>query len=249
MKSDSLMPLCVNVMRLKSYLLKPDELIFFDWLIIKQTSFKEESFYYSYERIYEETRISRRRLDAIIKHFKEMGFLCSEAKGSYMAKGKVTFFKVNFNNLLNCLDNIINSEHSEYYTSFYQFIKKLSNGEFTQKRGDNWKERGKEYFKKIEEIYNSRIELYNKNHPNARKKLKTGFSKSDIRYRKLYDINDIQGETSVRNAFIAFADAVISGKEEDVRHPLELFLTKSDNGEYPVFTKYLDCFNVEYSVS
>lgn len=30
-------PLCVNIQRLELYLLAPDEVIFFDWLVIKQS--------------------------------------------------------------------------------------------------------------------------------------------------------------------------------------------------------------------
>ena len=33
-------PLCINVLRLLNYRLAPDELILFDWLTVKQISFK-----------------------------------------------------------------------------------------------------------------------------------------------------------------------------------------------------------------
>ena len=40
-------PLCINVLRLLNYRLAPDELILFDWLTVKQISFKYKPFHYS----------------------------------------------------------------------------------------------------------------------------------------------------------------------------------------------------------
>lgn len=37
-------PLCINVLRLLNYRLAPDELILFDWLTVKQISFKYKPF-------------------------------------------------------------------------------------------------------------------------------------------------------------------------------------------------------------
>ena len=50
-------PLCINVLRLLNYRLAPDELILFDWLTVKQISFKYKPFHYSQARVEEETRI------------------------------------------------------------------------------------------------------------------------------------------------------------------------------------------------
>ena len=41
-------PLCINVLRLLNYRLAPDELILFDWLTVKQISFKYKPFHYSH---------------------------------------------------------------------------------------------------------------------------------------------------------------------------------------------------------
>ena len=50
-------PLCINVLRLLNYRLAPDELILFDWLTVKQISFKYKPFHYSQARVEEETRM------------------------------------------------------------------------------------------------------------------------------------------------------------------------------------------------
>ena len=62
-------PLCINVLRLLNYRLAPDELILFDWLTVKQISFKYKPFHYSQARVEEETRIRRTRQEVIIKQF------------------------------------------------------------------------------------------------------------------------------------------------------------------------------------
>ena len=67
-------PLCINVLRLLNYRLAPDELILFDWLTVKQISFKYKPFHYSQARVEEETRIRRTRQEVIIKQFSALGF-------------------------------------------------------------------------------------------------------------------------------------------------------------------------------
>ena len=53
-------PLCINVLRLLNYRLAPDELILFDWLTVKQISFKYKPFHYSQARV--EERSEERRV-------------------------------------------------------------------------------------------------------------------------------------------------------------------------------------------
>lgn len=251
MKSDSVMPLCVNVMRLQSYLLKPDEVVFFEWLIIKQSYFQEDDrtkegwFYYPFKRINKEIRISRSRFEAIVKLFKDMGFLETKVEGDYKVNGRATFYKVNFTNVLACLDKIINAESNEYYSSWKDYIKQLSKGKKPSKRCKEWKEKANEYFSKLVSVYNRRIELYNEDTNGKRKKSKSGFAKSDSRLRKIFDMVNEQGETEVYNAFTAFSDAIINGNES-ARHPINLFTSKGEDDDYPVFSRYLDHFNENY---
>ena len=40
-------PLCTNVLRLLDYRMAPDELILFDWLVVKQIAFKYKPFHLS----------------------------------------------------------------------------------------------------------------------------------------------------------------------------------------------------------
>ena len=64
-------PMCINVVRLQDYLLAPDEVVLFDWLLVKQAYvFNYKPFYYSQRRIEKETRIGRRRFETILRTFK-----------------------------------------------------------------------------------------------------------------------------------------------------------------------------------
>ena len=49
-------PMCINVVRLRDYLLAPDEVVLFDWLLVKQAYvFHFKPFYYSQRRVESET--------------------------------------------------------------------------------------------------------------------------------------------------------------------------------------------------
>ncbi|MCC8188758.1 MAG: hypothetical protein LIP08_15010 [Bacteroides sp.] len=87
-------PLSININRLRYYLLAPDEAILFDWLVVKQISFKYVDFHYSQLRIERETRIKRSRLESILTRFARDGFLATEVRTNPTTKGQVRYFRV-----------------------------------------------------------------------------------------------------------------------------------------------------------
>lgn len=95
----------------------------FDWFVVKQVSFKFNEFHYSQARIEEETRIKRTRQNVIINKFKEMGFLFSQVRENKETRGRVSYFKVNFDVLADkdVLNGII-SEKNSIFKSFMQYI-------------------------------------------------------------------------------------------------------------------------------
>lgn len=126
------MPLSVNILRLHFYLLQPDEVVLFDWFIVKQISFKYSEFYYSQARIEKETRIKRSRQNAIISHFKELGFLSAEVRGNRAIRGKVSYFSVNFAVLNDpqVLGKVISMEYYEFigFLRFMRYHAKMQSG-------------------------------------------------------------------------------------------------------------------------
>ena len=127
-------PLCINVLRLLNYRLAPDELILFDWLTVKQISFKYKPFHYSQARVEEETRIRRTRQEVIIKQFSALGFLKTDIKVNSVTRGRVRYYSVDFSvladvdalayNLWGCEDQVcplMDARRQQAYTGLYTF--------------------------------------------------------------------------------------------------------------------------------
>lgn len=118
-------PLCVNIQRLELYLLAPDEVIFFDWLVIKQSIvFQFKPFYYQSERIEKETRIKRRCLERIIKRFTAMGILFTDIRAKPNGVGCARYFNLSFTQILNRLPEIIDCE-SDAMKEFETYFSEL----------------------------------------------------------------------------------------------------------------------------
>lgn len=113
-------PLCTNVLRLCCYLLAPDELVLFDWLVVKQIAFGYKPFHYSQVRVEEETRIRRTRQEVIIKRFTAMGFLRTSVMINPVIRGRVRYYAINFRILtdMDVLSEIIRPET----TLFHDFL-------------------------------------------------------------------------------------------------------------------------------
>lgn len=123
--NEPLCPLCTNIMRLQNYLLAPDNVILFDWFIVKQISFKYEPFYYSTQRIEDETHIKRSRQKAIINSFYKVGFMDSYVNANKNGLGNVRYFIINFTSLVDkdCLTQIIDEKKDEnYFREFRKYI-------------------------------------------------------------------------------------------------------------------------------
>ena len=88
-------PMCINVVRLRDYLLAPDEVVLFDWLLVKQAYvFHFKPFYYSQRRVESETRIARRRFETMVRQFKDQGWLWSEVRQKGPEQGPVRHYAV-----------------------------------------------------------------------------------------------------------------------------------------------------------
>jgi|GEM_PF-2267356 len=88
-------PTCVNILKLQRYNFKffsLEEVVFFEYLIVKAKAFGFRPFYHSTETISGETGIKRTKLDTIIGKFSQLGILQVEVKGF----PKVKHFKVDF---------------------------------------------------------------------------------------------------------------------------------------------------------
>ena len=96
-------PMCINVVRLRDYLLAPDEVVLFDWLLVKQAYvFHFKPFYYSQRRVESETRIARRRFETMVRQFKDQGWLWSEVRQKGPEQGSVRHYAVDYRRPRGC---------------------------------------------------------------------------------------------------------------------------------------------------
>lgn len=98
-------PTAINILKLQRYnfnFLSLEEVVFYEYLIVKARSFKFKQFYHSTETISKETGIRRTKLDNIIKKFSDLGILMVEIKGF----PKVKYFDVNFEKIGGLLPKI-----------------------------------------------------------------------------------------------------------------------------------------------
>jgi hypothetical protein len=88
-------PFALNVLKFQRYnfsYFSCEEVVFFEYIIVKSKAFKQNSFFHSSETIFQETGIKKHSLSSIIKRFKQLGYLTVEVKGM----PRVKYFIVNF---------------------------------------------------------------------------------------------------------------------------------------------------------
>lgn len=88
-------PFALNVLKFQRYnfnYFSCEEVVFFEYILVKSIAFKQNSFFHSSETIFQETGIKKHSLNSIIKRFEQLGYLTVEVKGM----PRVKYFIVNF---------------------------------------------------------------------------------------------------------------------------------------------------------
>lgn len=253
-------PLCCNILRLQSYLLAPDELILFDWLVVKQISFRYKPFHYSQMRVEDETRIKRTRQEAIIAKFKEWGIIDVEVRQNEVTKGQVRYFSVLFNQLSDnsVLEKII-SPTALLYIDFRQYLLYHSEQQSLvlnprKKEEDTDTTDAEEAYQMLNRIYDERRIMFNEG------RLTNGVvpdrlkSHTQLQYNKTIAkrlqrlLRRYEGNT-IRNSFIAYVDNMLVGKDYVVpTNQMAFFLSYNKEEEsFNVFDFYLNKYNLSYS--
>ncbi len=248
-------PLCLNVIRLQSYLLAPDEAILFDWFIVKQVSFKYQDFHYSQARIEAETRIKRTRQNVIINLFKDMGFLTSQVRENKITRGRVSYFKVDFEVLADkdVLSEIIDAD-KPLYKAFVKYLKYLSAEQKKalkpQKKDIFDADAAGRVYKKLNDVYEKRRVMYNNGELTSSKpsrlKVATQLPRNRFIEKKLVRLSQIYNDTAIGHAFAAYIDSVFKG-ESAPSNLMNYFLSYDDvNESFGVFDYSLNEFNLNY---
>lgn len=253
-------PLCTNILRLQSYLLAPDELILFDWLIVKQISFHYKPFHYSQARTEQETRIKRTRQEMIIAKFKEWGLIAVDVHENEVTKGQVRYFSFSFQRLTDhSILGLIIKNTVPLYINFRQYAlyhteeqQKALNP--TKKEEDMNVEDAEEAYEILNAIYDERRVMYNEGRLTGGKLPERIKSHSQLQYNKTIAkrlmrlLSRYESET-IRNAFIAYMDGLLTEKDAVVpKNLMNFFLSyNKEEDSFNVFDFYLDKFNLQYS--
>ena len=239
-------PLCTNVLRLLDYRMAPDELILFDWLVVKQIAFKYKPFHYSQARVEEETRIRRTRQEVIIKQFSGLGFLKTDIKVNSVTRGRVRYYSVDFSVLADAdvlLELIVlGSTLFRNFLSYFDYhaiMQKKSKEEVLKPVAAIDRKAADRIYRLLNEVYDKRRQYYNdggltdKVKP-KRTKIAIQLLHNKRKERNQAKLTDYYDDNSIKNAFLAYVDEVLTGKKTP-ENLMYYFLS---------FDEALDCFGV-----
>ena len=211
-------PLCINVLRLLNYRLAPDELILFDWLTVKQISFKYKPFHYSQARVEEETRIRRTRQEEIIMP-------------------QTTLFR----------DFIL-------YFAYHATMQKKSKEEQLKPASAINHEAAARIYQLLSQVYDERRQYYNDGGLTGDVKPERSKSAMQLQHnkpieRKLAKLADYYNDNSIKNAFLAYVDEILTQKKEP-ENLMYYFLSFDETSDcFGVVNHYLNYFTLHYSYS
>jgi hypothetical protein len=249
---------CTNIIRLQDYLLPPDEVIFFDWLVVKEISFKYVQFNYSEKRIEEETRIKRSRQEKIEEKFKQLGFLETEVKLNKRISSHIRYFYMNLVTLYreDVLSSVIR-RGSNYFHDWLEYLyyhasrqNEISNG-ISPETFKAHRKIVNDLYKILNQTYKQRIEMYNRGDLTDEKP-KRGKTAVQIPRNKtleadLFRISEVYDNESIKYAFSAYIDSILT-KQINVTAFMPYFLSPKDPLKpYSVMEKYLDKFLKDYT--
>lgn len=252
-------PLCVNVLRLLEYRLAPDELILFDWLVVKQIAFKYKPFHYSQARVEEETRIRRTRQEVIIKQFSELGFLKTDIRVNSVTRGRVRYYSVDFKVLADedILMEIISQQSSLFdgfkaYFVYHSKMQKKSREEVLKPAASLNREVADRIYRLLNTTYANRCLYYNEGGLNNNQKPKRLKSVTQLQRnkpidRKLAKLAEYYDDDSIENAFLAYVDDILTGKKEP-ENLMYYFLSFDEVTDcFGVMNHYLNYFALNYT--
>ncbi len=235
-------PLCLNFKVLAQYdltKLSIDEVVFFEWLVLKRNFFGDEKFFYQQQRVIDEIGIKRRRLTTIKAKFIDEYCLETETEG----KQNITHFSVKNIFISNFVEENIKEEHKN------DLLFRLLNFQF---KGDvqNLTKAQESY---VLQLINDLINIYNTaREQETERNQDRGLSHTELPHNKttkmqlarLLKAYDFQ---SIKYSFKAFAESLIANQDHTY-HVLNNFSTyKKENESFPVFERYLEIFNRKYS--
>lgn len=250
-------PMCVNIVRLQDYLLPPDEVVLFDWLLVKQCYvFHHKSFYYSQRRVEKETRIGRRRFETIVQKFKEQGWLWSEVAPSGTRRSAVRRYLVFYDAIARILPKLVRYDTGTYalYKSYLAKMlqkSKAVGAKSTDRLPADVEMEVIALKDRLQAVYESRVKQHNDAVAvglllgNKRVVDKLPFREGLQSYlRKLIEKYPID---TIEHAFVAYCDQVLGGKLRPESFMGYFLHYNAVTDEFPIFNACLDAYVTTYS--
>ncbi len=216
-----------------------DEVIFFEWLILKKASFGNSKFFYQQNRLMNELGIKRSRLETIKGRFIDEYGLIIEKEGF----NNVTHFTVNEAFIKAYTgDNIKKSFQKDHLKNLLSF--KINSTKQKAAIAPGYIE---SLIEDLTEIYNQSRERQNSKNSNEQ------LTRTELPFNKktkeqLAELASNYEEHTIKYAFQAYSEA-ITNKEDYSNHLLNNFSSYDKEKEsFGVFTRYLEKFNREYSI-
>lgn len=236
-------PLAVNIKRFAEYLLPTNERVFFDWLTTKQAMMADcLPFYYSKQRIEQETGIQRKSLDKIVKRFEAMGILSTEIRTNEIG-GKNRYFFMDFAKVSEHLNEIVDkeSDFSATFGAYFQALAGVQRLAVKEKRAST----ANKLYTLLNDNYKNRVKAYNRIAKRSYAVTQLARNKATdtalLRLAKRYDNDTIGG------AFIAYCDDWLRGNIMP-ENPIIHFATYDPkNNDFPTFDAYLIEFQTSYT--
>lgn len=249
--------MCVNIVRLQDYLLPPDEVVFFDWLLVKQCYvFHHKSFYYSQRRVEKETRIGRRRFETIVQKFKEQGWLWSEVVPSGTRRSAVRRYLVFYDAIARILPKLVRYDTGTYalyksYLAKMLQMSKAAGAKSTDRLPADVEMEVIALKDRLQETYEVRVEMHNEAiasgqmRGNKRVADQLPFREGFQGYlRKL--IEKYPTDT-IEHAFLVYCDRVLSEQLRPESFMGYFLHYNAVTDEFPIFNTCLDAYVTTYS--
>lgn len=216
-----------------------DEVIFFEWLILKKASFGSEKFFYQQNRLMNDLGVKRSRLETIKSKFIDEYGLIIE-KGGF---NNVTHFIVNeFFIRAYVKENIKNSIQKDHLKILLSF--KISANKSNQSIDPEYIEN---LIYDLTQIYNEARERQNFKNPEEQ------LNATELPFNKktknqLTELARNYETNTIKNAFLAYSEAIVN-KIDYSNHLLNNFSSYDHGTEsFGVFNRYLEKFNRDYSI-
>ena len=236
-------PFAINILKLKEYnfdITKIEEVVFFEWLVIKRISFGSDEFFYQERRVIEEVGIKRTRL----KTTKD--FFCSLGLGFDTCNMFNTgTYNVNIGFIKGFIDHAIKEE---YRKSKFESI---CNYHFKTDKplSRNDKKNVELLIDELNEVYNKRRRMHSDKSESIEYAY-TGLPINERSYKQLNELQKVYDDNIIINSFTSYCDEVIIYKDRVVKVNMTNHFSSYDfvTKKFEVFERHLHNFNLNYIV-